>query len=480
MSTTSILRIAAITAVLVPSAAAQFPQFQPLRRTLDILQVDSSYDGVWRKADLNQDGDLNDANEITPYYDDVRGSIQLTNPSCISIGPLGVAYVGDSTEDVIVALRDLDGNGDCFGAGEHTVFFTSVVNASNITMASVQGLTVDALGNVFCAVSNAGTTGDDVILRLFDANGDGDADDAGEATVFCLIPNSQGMVGDSIPTEVIVGPDGALYYADVGATGVVTKGVWRLSDNNFDGDANDPGEVTLFWTPPAPGNAFYWGLAVDQNGFFYITDHGNETVWRGRDANGDGQIAASEENLYYQTSASTFWDVIVRDDGTVILCEDQTPDRLTALTDVNGDGDALDAGEAREISDETLPQVDTRPRGATFLEAPSLSVQPRSVMLGQQTNVLVLASKPGDLIGLAVSDGLAANPIPVPPIGYFELSPGLAALILSGTANSSSAFNVAIPIPNDASLSGVTFAFQAISGDSFRNYLTNGDTVSIQ
>ncbi|MFN0253689.1 MAG: hypothetical protein ACKV2T_42870, partial [Kofleriaceae bacterium] len=59
----------AIAALSFPTlVAAQVPPALPFARTLDLLVVDSSYDGVWRLADFNQDGDYNDPGEISSYY----------------------------------------------------------------------------------------------------------------------------------------------------------------------------------------------------------------------------------------------------------------------------------------------------------------------------------------------------------------------------------------------------------------------------
>lgn len=466
-----------LTLALTTPAFAQIPQLVPFDRTLDLMVVDSSFDGIWRLADLNQDGDYLDGGEITTFYSDTIGSIALTNPNCIAVSPLGTTYIGDSTADVIVALVDLDADGSANGAGEHTVFFDSATNASGIVMPSIQGLTVAASSEVFAAVSNTSSSGVDMIVRLFDSNADGDANDLGEATIYCQIPNASTGVGDSIPTMVVAGPDTRLYYTDVGATGAVTKGVWRLDDLNFDGDCNDPGEVNLFWTPPAPGNAFYWSLAVDRDGYFYVTDHGNETIWRGRDGNGDNVIDTTEEQLFYQTASSTWWDIVLRDDGVVLVCEDQSPDRITALVDLNNDGDALDPGESSNVYADGLTAFDLRPRGAAFLRAPELAVVPNTVMIGNASTVFVTAGKPGDLVILGASFGLQP-PSPLAPFGEAELNPALVVSFGLSFANPSAQTSTPISIPNNPSVVG-NYGFQALAGDLFRPFLSNGGLLTV-
>jgi hypothetical protein len=459
--------------------AQNIPQLVPFSRTMDLLVVDSAVDGVWRLADRGQEGFFNEPGDVTAYYDDVQGSIALTNPTCIAVGPTGTAFVADSTEDIVLALADRNGDGDALSPGEHWVFFDST-NLSGIVMASAQGITVDAVGNVF--VASSGTTGGgiDAIIRLTDLNNDGDANDLGEAIEYCQIPNASASVGDSIPTKVVVAPDGKLYYTDVGATAALIKGVYQLTDLNGDGDANDPGEHTLFWSPPAPSSAFYWGLAVDRSGYFYVTDHGNEQVWRARDANGNGVIDANEENLYYQTSASTWWDVIVHPDGRLFLCEDQTPDRVTVLEDLDGNGDALGAGEAYEAYDVTVAAVATvKPRGGAFMRAPILSVQPSTVPLGQSVALVVATPRPGDTVGLMLSDRMLAAPFPFAPFGEFEVNPQLLFPIVTGFSDAQGFYQFNLPIPNNPGLIG-GFAFQAVAGNPFRFYLSNGAPLTIQ
>jgi len=473
--TTSLLAAGLLAA---PTAAQVIPLI-PYARTMDLLVVDSTYDGIWRCVDWNQDGDLLDANEVFSYYSDVLGSIVLGNPSCISTANDGTVYIGDSTEDVIVALRDNNEDGDANDPGEHRVFFDAS-NQSGVVMASVGGLYVDALGRVFVAVANTSTSGNDAILILEDLNGDGDANDLGEAREYHTVPGTVG-IGDSIPTEVLAGPDLNLYYAEAGATGVITKGVYRLVDANFDGDCNDPGERSLFWDTTTLGGSspFHYGMAIDAGGRFFISDHStNERILTAFDADASGVIDASEATVFYQTGASTWWDIVVRDDYTVILCEDQTPDRLTALRDLNNDGDAMDPGEAIEIYDETMASnPNLRPRGAAWMRAPLLSAAPASVQFGSSTNLQAQTNKPGELAAVFLSIGIAP-PVSVVPFGNVEINV-LAYIPLGfGLSDTSGVFVQPFLVPNTPSAIG-TYAAQAFCGDSFRLFLSNATLLTV-
>lgn len=464
--------------LLALPAAAQVPQAIPFARTLDLLVVDSDYDGVWRLADFNQDGDYNDPGEISSFYSDVIGSIALNTPTCIACAPDGTTYVGDSNADIVLALRDQNHDGDCNDPGEHRVFFDSANNASGITMASVMGLTVDALGRVFAAVANAGTTGTDQILLLHDVDQDGDANDLLEASTYCTIPGSAGSLGNSIPTKVVVAPDGAVYYTEVGSTGAVQKGVWRLHDLDNSGDCNAPNERTLFWAPPFVASPFYWGLAVDAGGRFYVTDDsGNEQVWTAFDTDGNGVIDAGEFTLFHQSTGSTWRDVLIRDDGAVLLCDQFTPDRVTALRDLNGDNDALDANEVGEAYHSLQAAGLLSPRGAALLRAPRLDLIPATVPIGTGTSVLCTTANAGDLALIVIAFGLAP-PVPLAPWGMVEIDPTFFVSIGAGLADANNQFVVPFAVPSNPAVVG-TYAFQSLSGDLFRMFLGNAVVMTV-
>jgi hypothetical protein len=139
-----------------PVAVAQFAPVLPFPRTLDLVLVDSTLDGIWRLSDLNLDGDYNDAGEVVAIYDDVAGTVQWTSPTAIVAAEDGTIYAADTAFDRILRHRDLNGDGDMLDAGEHGIFFDPS-NAGGLLIATPQGLTVDAIGRVFVAVANAGS-----------------------------------------------------------------------------------------------------------------------------------------------------------------------------------------------------------------------------------------------------------------------------------------------------------------------------------
>ena len=142
----------------------------------------------------------------------------------------------------------------------------------------------------------------------------------------------------------------------------------RLRDTNGDGDLNDAGESAVFF---GPGNADGWlGVGSAQAILVLGPDHvlaadGEESggyvtrVYRLRDRNGDGDAMDAGE-------ATEFWDSIlplgvnydrpkamtVGPDGAIYLADNNTinfdydtPEAVWRLEDLNADGDVNDPGE---------------------------------------------------------------------------------------------------------------------------------------
>ena len=126
---------------------AQVVPVHPFSRTMDLVVCDSSFDGVWRLVDWNQDGDLLDADEVIAYYDESVASISLGTPTCLTTGHDGTVYIGDSNVDIILRMRDANGDGDANDAGEHSVFFDNT-NAAGLVTVSYTHLTLPTIYSV--------------------------------------------------------------------------------------------------------------------------------------------------------------------------------------------------------------------------------------------------------------------------------------------------------------------------------------------
>lgn len=206
-------------------------------------------------------------------------------------------YAEQDLNQIVLAV-DRNGDGDMNDENETSVFFDSG-NASGLGQAS---------GNVF-ALSQAGSKhvligdGDtDSVYRLFDSNGDGDANDADEARVwFSGAANSSGFKLNT-PNGIAEGPDGAIYVVEADTNGSPTGDwVYRTIDLNGDGDANDEGEATR-WLDLKGINAASSPFEIrfsGNNAFIMDTAGGTpDVIYRAHDADGDGVISGSEVTTF--------------------------------------------------------------------------------------------------------------------------------------------------------------------------------------
>jgi hypothetical protein len=327
-------------AYLVLCAALIAPVVQA-QAAPDVYVCDSDGDKVWFCSDLDGNGDYNGATEAVVFYDDLIGPVTLSVNAGLWRAADGALYVTDSTEDVVLRLFDSDGNGDAHGVNEATIWFDGRVggNASGVVMTSARGMWRDSDGVLWVASSNVVSGGNDAILRLEDVNGNGHANDGFEAREYYVVAPGA-AAGVSIPTAIVRGADGALYYAENGTTASPAKGAYRLEDLDQSGTIDQPNEVTpYFIAPTLGGTAFHWEISRDVHGAMYLGDNGNEIIWKLVDANNNRVIDAGEEQQYWAAGvASNVWDIDVDSDGSLYLVEDQTPDRIVRLDDVDGNG----------------------------------------------------------------------------------------------------------------------------------------------
>jgi len=334
--------------ILAPAATAQIaPHYVS----------DTTDDAIWRCVDLNSDGDVDDAGEVVTFYDDLTGSLMLSNNSGLHTAPDGTVYVCDTTEDCVFKFRDGNADGDANDPGEHAIWFDGRVggNASNVALNSASNLVYQASsGAWFASSSNTGTAGTvDAIIRMKDLNSDGDANDLGEASEYWIYTATTGT-GDSILSAVEIGADDNVYFFDTGSVGLAGKGVYRLVDLNADGDANDAGEVAPFFIPTATIAVSAWSLALGTDGWFYTADTGNDVIWRFRDLNADGDAMDPGEGGIWWTVGATslIWNIAIAPDGALYALESTTPQRTIRLFDADANG-SIGAGEFSTIYNET-------------------------------------------------------------------------------------------------------------------------------
>ncbi|QDU86562.1 NHL repeat protein [Planctomycetes bacterium Pla163] len=444
--------------------------------TLDCYVTDSGSDTVWRLSDRNLDGDFHDPDEVVAFYDEALGSIALGNNNSVAVARSGVVFISDTSSDLIIALVDLDGDGTAHGPGEHTVFFDGdpSVNLSGIAMESPNAIALDADGRVLVADADNGSGGTDQVLLLEDLNGDGDANDLGEARVY-FEPDSFGSVGDVIPNSIDILPDGDLLYLEGGATGIVAKGLYRLSDLNGDG-VIDPysAEFDVYFTPPfLPGNAFMWDFGVAPDGTVYIADSGNDVIWRMRDQNGDGGIDNTAElDMYWVASgSSTIWTVQPTGAGELLVAESQSPDRILVMQDLDGSGSIDQPAETRVVyQDDVSAQDISNPRGLSWRRAPALTA-PTRARIGSVVPFGIRGAV-GELAVLFGSFAPLSTPISLHEFGLLGLDPSFATVYAVVEVGADGAGRGTLQVPGTPGAVGQVLRLQALVGSIARRSLT--------
>jgi len=298
---------------------------------------------------------------------------------CASNGKLlraGQPYVvSESVGGRIWRIHDSNNDGDALDVGERTLWGDGFTGA--------QGMTADSLA---VYVTEEGLAdGSNQVVRLLDANSDGDALDVGERTVW--------LDGLDDPRDISFGAGGISYLSEFD-----NNQIWRLVDSNNDGDALDNGERILFadgiigpqMILPQAGTLLVAaevgdqihrlvdrngdgdaldvaenlvitpmydqpvGLLLDGGGGFYFTSLSTDTVYHARDQNADGDMLDVAEARTYADFVYGLLNGpagLTAFDGGGFLLADSLQDQLKLVRDTNGDGDALDLGDVLLFAD---------------------------------------------------------------------------------------------------------------------------------
>jgi len=275
---------------------------------------------VLRLEDINGDGDALDAGEITLWAGGFAQPAEIAaQGATIHLVDAGLG----SGNNRVLRLVDLNGDGDALDVGEKTTWVDGLTNP--------WGIDHDGLGSWFVADRS-----NFAVWRLVDVNGDGDALDVGEKTMF-----AQGI----FDAFSVLFDAGGLFVSSF-----VNDVVHRVIDLNGDGDALDVGE-NLVVTPviDSPG-----GLRRDSAGGLLVASINGDTLYRGRDKNSDGDFLDVGETLSYADNAfgglnGPMGSVEYETGG--FLLADFSDNQVVLVSDVTGDGDALDLGEVKLFAD---------------------------------------------------------------------------------------------------------------------------------
>ena len=293
-----------------PIASPTLIDLTPGPNAIDLVFGDHTTDAIFRLVDLNGDGDAVDPGEVRVFFDaDNASGLEAPTGTVLDLfrAADGSIFYGDNPTDTVYRLEDLNGDGDAQDVGEASIWFSAAGNAGGFELGTPNGVTQDADGNVY--IVTPGTVSGaplDVVYRTTDLNGDGDAQDEGEASVWLELQ----MLNPNSSAFEISFVGNVAYVTDT--VGVDPDVIYRIEDKDGSGDIQR-NEVTVF--------------IDDDNPFGVNPDFAHDTL-------GDTVYAV-------EFFPDTFGD----------------PTRLFALTDRDGSGSIDDASEARVVwSSDLLPE----------------------------------------------------------------------------------------------------------------------------
>lgn len=371
-----------------------------------ILVGDQRHDQLLLLQDLDGDGTASGAGETSVFFDETNASglsLPTNNVFTVHQAADKSVYYGDGTADAVIRLMDKNNDGDAQDEGEGNVWF-SADNAAGFSTITPNGIHEGLDGAIY--VTNAGTrsTPQDAIYRTVDLNGDGDANDEGEATLWLDV---QTVIDTAVPFDISF--DGNVAYLN-DLTGAATDAIYRIEDKNGDGKIQD-GEVQTFISDDMNfGAPVDIANAVSVDGSLYtltwFPESGEELkLYRLTDLDGSGQIDdQSEATEVWNASAmpegfgaDIGFSVAADEDGNLSLTANTfgAANNVVRLSDLNGDGDYLDAGETSVFGSSSYDDQLDRPRAVEFYEGKAEVTSATagagnhfSVFLDQESNTL--------------------------------------------------------------------------------------------
>lgn len=283
-------------------------------------------DDLVRGTDRNRNGVI-DPTEFEKVFDQPASSDgSIDEDGGVWWNGIGATAIGE-----LWRLQDLNNDGDCLDAGESTqVVAGPTVDLPNVGVLGVSSNNITGvvmMANGDCVWYPKGTTAlpTHALIRTTAAG----VSSLYMAPVYNLITRSPALptnpdFGGSLPASINANPLDRLavdrandaVFAAVNFTSAAPQQPWifRCKDSNADGDANDAGEVTLFYdgtTGPVPMTSI------------------DDIEWL------NGRLYVSHENPI-PTGPSVFVE----------------------LVDLNNDGDAMDAGEQTVLGSTSASPVD--------------------------------------------------------------------------------------------------------------------------
>ena len=338
-----------------------------------IFVGDQTLDQLLLTQDLNGDGDANDPLEVSVYFDATNRS-GIADPTgnifTILSARDGAVFYGDGDTDSVYRLFDRNQDGDALDTKEASVWF-SADNANGLPLLTPNGLAQGQDGAIYIVEADTRSTPNgDFVYRTQDLNGDGDANDAGESTIWldlkALNPNSSAFEITFI--------DDVAYIID--SVGIDTNVIYRAEDKDGSGtvEANeatvliDETSVPVDFALASDGNSLFTLELLDFAGpqsIFRIDDGASVTtteVWNSTALPDGFELFAA-----FSIDVGLNGELAITSNGG-----DASEDNVFQLIDLNGDGDYFDEGETVPYLSRLLTSnVPERPRAVAYAQNPS-------------------------------------------------------------------------------------------------------------
>jgi hypothetical protein len=241
-------------------------------------------DAVLALRDSNGDGDANDEGEVWVFYDASAGGPKLSTPNTLvrrADGSYAIADDGSATQRIL-EIRDLNGDGDALDTDENRILYDSTALSVPL-ITDMEALAAGSDGRLYVADNTLGG-----VFVLADGNHDGDYLDEGEQTLF--YQSGGDLVLTNVDSLALEGT-GAVLACD-NDTGTVV----RLADANSDGDAQDPGEAQVFvGAGAAVAFKTITDILLLEDGDLVLLDNSKDGVVVAHDANADGSALDADE-----------------------------------------------------------------------------------------------------------------------------------------------------------------------------------------
>lgn len=465
-------------------AGVAWGQVLPMKRTGSLIVTDTGLDEAYRCTDFNLDGDYNDANEIIFFHSFVTGS--SSNPIKVTTGPKGYIYVSNTSTDEIWRLADMNGDGDADDVGDYSIYLDNL-NASGITISSIQGMTFDSNGDLY--LCNSGSSGvNDMILRLRDLNKDGDCQDSAEVSILydSQVAAGMGLIEMGVPMPCVLDDDGTLYVSDVNDPDK-NDPILKCKDINGDGDYYDTDELDYYYddTKGLYNLSNVDSMAFTRDGLLLLNESLKDVILIGEDMNDDGDIEDIGELRMFRDGS------FVRPDSSkgtavsgennlhwdVYIAEYSDPNGVHGMRDLDEDGDCDEPGELMQVYDDVIgwELLDT-PKGLAFMKGPEL-ILTGTPAIGN-TIFYTVYGTPGHICNFIIGFVSAGGTYKLPPYGTIDFIPSI--IMPYFPLDADGQFTLILSIPNDPGLVGLNYWMMSTEGDNYNMIFSNSLETTIQ